>query len=135
MARSLARDAAMKLIYAQMLGGDGGEETLTDLIAFKPTQDDRRYLEETVSSVLREKDRIDALIEKYLVNWTLERLSRVDLSILRLAVYELVFRKDIPAAVAINEAVELSHIYSTEESGSFINGVLGNLNRSEKALV
>lgn len=130
MARSLARETAMKLIYADMLGGSSGEETLADLIGFKPTQDDRQYLDSTMAAMKEEKAKIDGLIEKYLVNWTLERLARVDLAILRLAVYELMHRKDIPAAVVINEAVELSHAYSTEEAGSFINGVLGSLNRS-----
>lgn len=134
MARSMAREAAMKLIYENMMGGVGGEETLTGLIEFKPTQDDQQYLDETVRTVEQKRPQIDALIEKYLVNWTLDRLSRVDLAILRLAVFELTSRKDIPKAVVINEAVEMSHVYSTEEAGSFINGVLGSLNRAGDTL-
>ena len=62
-------------------------------------------------------------------DWSIERIARVDLAILRLAAYELLYMDDIPAAVTINEAVELSRRFSTEQSGAFINGVLGNLNR------
>lgn len=134
MARSLARETAMKLVYAQMMGGEYGEETLEGLTEFVPTKDDRKYLDETVNAVVSRRAALDAVISKYLVKWTIERLSRVDLSILRLAVYELLCRKDIPAAVVINEAVELSHVYSTEEAGAFINGVLGNINRAGETL-
>lgn len=134
MARSLARETAMKLVYAQMMGGEYGEETLEGLTEFVPTKDDRKYLDETVNAVVSRRAALDAVISKYLVKWTIDRLSRVDLSILRLAVYELLCRKDIPAAVVINEAVELSHVYSTEEAGAFINGVLGNINRAGETL-
>lgn len=134
MARSLARETAMKLVYAQMMGGEYGEETLEGLTEFVPTKDDRKYLDETVNAVVSRRAALDAVISRYLVKWTIDRLSRVDLSILRLAVYELLCRKEIPAAVVINEAVELSHVYSTEEAGAFINGVLGNINRAGEML-
>lgn len=134
MARSLARETAMKLVYAQMMGGEYGEETLEGLTEFVPTKDDRKYLDETVNAVVSRRAALDAVISRYLVKWTIDRLSRVDLSILRLAVYELLCRKEIPAAVVINEAVELSHVYSTEEAGAFINGVLGNINRAGETL-
>lgn len=134
MARSLARETAMKLVYAQMMGGEYGEETLEGLTEFVPTKDDRKYLDETVNAVVSRRAALDAVISKYLVKWTIDRLSRVDLSILRLAVFELLCRKEIPAAVVINEAVELSHLYSTEEAGAFINGVLGNINRAGETL-
>ena len=134
MARSLARETAMKLVYAQMMGGEYGEETIEGLIEFRPTKDDRQYLDETVSAVVSRRAALDAIIAKYLVKWTIDRLARVDLSILRLAVFELTCRKDIPAAVVINEAVELSHVYSTEDAGAFINGVLGYVNRAGETL-
>lgn len=134
MARSLARETAMKLVYAQMMGGEYGEETLEGLTEFMPTKDDKKYLDETVNAVVSRRAALDAVISRYLVKWTIDRLSRVDLSILRLAVYELLCRKEIPAAVVINEAVELSHVYSTEEAGAFINGVLGNINRAGETL-
>ena len=87
-----------------------------------------------MNAVVSRRAALDAIIAKYLVKWTIDRLARVDLSILRLAVFELTCRKDIPAAVVINEAVELSHVYSTEDAGAFINGVLGNVNRAGETL-
>lgn len=130
MARGEARAVAMQLIYEEMLGGKGGEDTLTGLLGFSPSGDDLSYIQDVVEGVREHQDSLDESISPYLNNWTLERLSRVDLSILRLATYEIVFRKDVPAAVAINEAVELSHRYSTDEAGGFINGVLGSLLRA-----
>lgn len=132
MARSEARAAALQLIYAEMLGGEGGENTLSDLLGFSPAGDDLAYIADVETGVLERQGELDGRIEKYLVNWTLERLSRVDLAILRLAVYEIFFREDVPEAVAANEAVELSRRFSTDEAGSFINGVLGNIIRMEE---
>lgn len=132
MARGEARVAAMQLIYEEMLGGEGGEWTLTELLGFSPSGDDLLYIQDVSGGVKARQDELDARIEKYLVGWSLERLARVDLAILRLAAYEIFYRDDIPGPVAVNEAVELSHQFSTEEAGGFINGVLGSLVRAEK---
>lgn len=131
MARAEARVAAMQLIYARMLGGEGGERTLVELLGFSPSGDDIDYIGDVVDGADTRQDALDACIERYLVNWTLDRLARVDLAILRLAVYEILHREDVPSAVAVNEAVELSHTFSTEEAGGFINGVLGSFVRAE----
>ena len=72
-------------------------------------------------------DEIDALIESKLKNWKLSRISKVSLSILRMAVYELKYLADVPASVALNEAVELAKQYASEDDYSFVNGVLGNV--------
>lgn len=72
-------------------------------------------------------DEIDALIESKLKNWKLSRISKVSLSILRMAVYELKYLADVPSSVAINEAVELAKQYASEDNYSFVNGVLGNV--------
>ena len=72
-------------------------------------------------------DEIDALIESKLKNWKLSRISKVSLSILRMAVYELKYLADVPSSVAINEAVELAKQYASEDDYSFVNGVLGNV--------
>lgn len=134
MARSEARAAAMQWIYAEMLGGEGGADALAELLGVSPpTGEDRVYIDETAGGVLGHAETLDAQIARYLVKWTLERISRVDLAILRLAVYEICYREDVPDAVAINEAVELSHVYSTDEAGGFINGVLGSLLRERNA--
>jgi N utilization substance protein B len=72
-------------------------------------------------------DEIDALIESKLKNWKLSRISKVSLSILRMAVYELKYLADVPSSVTINEAVELAKQYASEDDYSFVNGVLGNI--------
>lgn len=85
------------------------------------------FTERIVQGVIEHKDKIDRLIEKYLINWTLERISLVDKTLLRMAIYEICFEDDVPFAVSINEAVELAHKYGDEKSGKFINGVLSNI--------
>ena len=72
---------------------------------------------------------IDALLEEVSVGWPVERMAQVDRAILRIATYELTHRPDTPAAVVLNEAVELANLYSTDHSGRFVNGVLANIAR------
>lgn len=131
MGRSEARAAAMQLLYEAMLGGQGGEDTKLELLSLDMSDEDETYIDGLVTEALSRQPALDAEIEKYLVNWTLERLSRVDLAILRLAALEILHRDDVPDSVAINEAVELSHTFSTDEAGPFINGVLGSLARGK----
>ena len=132
MARPIAREAAMQLVFEQIFGGVGETETLVDLIDYQPSENDRGYIDMVVSGVREHEKEIDAQISACLRGWTIERLSRVDLAILRLAVYEMEYT-DVPAAVSINEAVELTRKYSQEESCSFINGVLGTISRKMSA--
>lgn len=135
MARSSAREAAMQLVFEQIFGGEGGDDTLHALIEYTPSKKDDAYIVQVTQGVMDNRMQIDAYIRDFLQDWTIERLSRVDLSILRLATYELFYCEDIPAAVTINEAVELARKFSTPESGAFINGVLGNLNRKREAKI
>ena len=132
MARPIAREAAMQLIFEQIFGGEGETQTLVDLIDYIPDEKDQGYINTVVNGVRDRAAQLDAEIASCLRGWTLARLSRVDLAILRLAVYEMK-HTDIPAAVAINEAVELTRKYSQEESCSFINGVLGTISRKASA--
>lgn len=78
---------------------------------------------------------IDAIIEQNLKNWNLARISKVSLSLLRLAVYELCFLKEVDPAIAINEAIEIAKIYSTQEDANYINGVLGSVVRGMTEVV
>ena len=84
----------------------------------------RKFAEGLVRGVLEKQEVLDVLIQKCAENWKLSRIARVDLSVLRLAVYELKFRPDVPPAVAINEAIDLAKYFSSNESGRFVNGVL-----------
>lgn len=130
MDRTGERAAAMKLLYEWEMGGNGGEDTRLGLLEMSPDDRETQYMENLFEGVVEHKDELDLIIEKYLVGWTLDRVPRVDLSILRIGAYEILY-KTVPPGVAVNEAVELSRTYSTDKSGAFINGVLGKLLRSE----
>ena len=92
------------------------------------------YFLDVVHGVMEKKDEIDSLIENHARGWSLERMPKVDLAIMRLAIYELRFREDIPWNVSINEAVELAKKYGGDQSKSFINGVLGKIVASLQAV-
>lgn len=88
---------------------------------------DRSFVEAEFRGVIENKEKIDSLINQYAEGWSVERIAKSDLAIIRLCVYEILFNEDIPHKVAINEAVELSKIYSSDEAPAFINGVLGKI--------
>ena len=85
---------------------------------------DREYIKAREEAILAKLPEIDAAISEKAVGWTIERMGKADLAIIRLAVYEIMFDDDIPVSVAINEAVELAKKYGREESCGFVNGVL-----------
>lgn len=129
MDRTGARAAAMKLLYEWEMGGDGGEDTRVGMLGIQPGENESDYMEMLFSGVREHVGEIDEMIAKYAVGWKLDRLSRVDLSVLRVAVYEIRFT-ELADAVAVNEALELARAYSTPEAVSFVNGVLGSLLRA-----
>lgn len=88
------------------------------------SEEEREQLEKRESAILEKLPEIDKAISEKAVGWTIERMGKVDLAIIRLAVYELLFDDEIPVGVSINEAVELAKKYGRDESGSFVNGVL-----------
>lgn len=130
MDRSVARVCAMKLLYEWEMGGDGGEDTRFGMLELKPNENEMEYMNRMVEGVTSNAETIDAQIAKYAIGWPLERITRVDLSILRLGVYELML-KQVPFGVVINEAVAMADQYSGDKAGAFINGVLGNIHRNE----
>jgi len=93
----------------------------------KENKEIREFAEELVKGTLEKLEDIDALIEKLAENWILGRMAAVDRNILRLAAFEILYRKDIPSAVTINEALEIAKKYSSSESAPFLNGVLDRL--------
>lgn len=91
------------------------------------------YAREIVDGVSDHRDEIDELIMSYAQGWTLDRMPNVDRALLRLASWEILFNDEVPTAVAIDEAVELAKEYSTDDSGRFVNGVLGRIADHAKA--
>ena len=91
------------------------------------SDEERTYIEHKVQEILAHLDEIDAIIDSSAQNWKTSRMAKVELTLIRLAVYEIRFEEDIPTGVAINEAVELAKAYREENSASFVNGVLARI--------
>lgn len=128
MSRRAAREIAMKLLYQLEIQKDDREAQINAVLDENSfMENDRKYLLDVVEGVHAQKMFLDELIEKHAKGWKLNRISKVDLSILRLSIYEISFRQDIPFTVSINEAVELAKKYSGEEAGAFVNGVLSKI--------
>lgn len=90
------------------------------------------YIIKTVKNLFENISQIDEWIKKYVKSYGIDRMDKVSLAALRVAVYEMMFERDIPAPVSINEAVRISKKYSTDKAGSLVNGILGNILRDEK---
>jgi N utilization substance protein B len=123
-ARSKARKRALDVLFAADVRGESALEALEAAIADGegPTND---YTETLVRGVVAQQQRIDALLAEHAQGWTLDRMPAVDRNVLRLGVYEMLYVEDVPDAVAVSEAVALAQDLSTDESPSFVNGVLG----------
>ncbi|NMC57025.1 MAG: transcription antitermination factor NusB [Eubacteriaceae bacterium] len=92
---------------------------------------DAVYAKKTILGTVERLEEIDKLISKYLVNWSFDRLSKTDISVLRLAIYEMLYSQDVPDKVAINEAIELAKKYNGDVAGVFVNGLLDNIYKNE----
>jgi N utilization substance protein B len=141
MSRRKAREAAVMLLYHWDMMGFNDENiptTLGETIDSEDTRetlhmalagDDHQYITSILDSIKEHRETIDTAIEAEAFGWKLSRIPKVDLAILRLGVCELLYREDIPGAVTINECVDLAKLYSTDNSGTFINGVLSTIFR------
>lgn len=128
--RRKARELALQVLFQR----DLRRKRVEDILAFvsSPTlwdEDTRNFFFTLVRGVEEKEEIVDRLITEVAEGWTLHRMANIDRNILRIATYEIVFLPEVPASVSINEAVELGKKYGTEESGRFINGVLGRLLR------
>lgn len=130
MSRKVARESAMKLIYQMDINSQSPEELLESFYENEEqpvSSEDKAFIDDHLNGFVKEKDKIDTYIEKYLKGWKLNRIAKVDLAIMRLAVYEMLYRTDVPNTVAVNEAIELAKTFGGDNSASFVNGILGNL--------
>ena len=149
MSRTTARAAAMQMIFEKISGGQGGEDTLkmvydelredgfpgVEHIGKKePDQDDRDYITAALEGVLTHREEIDELIDRHTAKgWSMDRISLVNLTIMRLAVWEILYAEDVPGNVSIAEAMELTERFSDPEDKSFVNGILGTILREHEA--
>ena len=129
MSRPNAREIAMKLLYSRLMGGGGTPDGVAADLGMDepPDAEDIRYVEEILAGVEETQGRLDELIAEYAIGWSKERIARVDLCILRTAIYEMLYRDDVPTGAAIDEAVELAKRYGGERSYAFVNGILGSI--------
>jgi len=126
MTRRLAREVAFRALFQVDVGSALPRSALNYAAeGYNLNPEQTSFIEDLVQGVFSRQQKIDEIIVKYLVNWELKRISAVDRNLLRLALYEILFRPDIPEAVSINEALELAKKYgSSGESVAFINGLL-----------
>ncbi|SFC96808.1 transcription antitermination factor NusB [Clostridium uliginosum] len=130
MNRKLSREKAMELLFGMSLNADNCEETLENFIDNYEgdiKELDLTYIKRILIGVEYNKEKIDEAISANLHNWKIGRISKINLCILKLAVYEIEYNEEVPNRVAINEALEIAKKYSDEKSVSFINAVLDNI--------
>jgi len=145
--RRQGRELALKILYS-LPDHEGGalDDVLTDFWRNFHSKNDllvdgdgshgeelspqsRRFAEELVAGVSEQLERVDRMIEAHSSNWSLDRMARVDLALLRMATYELLCSQDVPPSVVINEAIEIGKCFGTKETPAFINGILDQVAR------
>lgn len=129
MGRRETRENAMKLLYQVQIQRDDVEEQISRFIEEQEIIEpqDKEYMLNVVNGVIEKEAELDDLISSHAKGWTIQRMPKVDLAIMRLSCFEMKYRDDIPVNVSINEAVELAKKYSGEQSKTFVNGVLGKV--------
>lgn len=129
MTRREARELAVILLFERSFSDSLMEDILETAAEARDTEPDE-FARDLASGADRYIVQIDRMIAEHSQNWSKERISRISMAIMRVAVYEMLYKEDIPVSVSINEAVELAKKYGGDEDPSFINGVLGGIARS-----
>ena len=127
MKRKRSREIAMELLFSMEISKNSYEETIECFVEdyeMDLKTIDLEYIKEVMKSVVDHKEEIDEIIKNSLINWTIDRVSKVNLTIVRLAIAEMLYIDDVPEVVAINEAIELTKKYSDDKSVAFVNGAL-----------
>ena len=144
MTRGNARELALPLIYGRAFTGEEPEQVIAtrlekeyyaglgrenDVYAERPSRAQLRYIDTVVAGVANREAELDAQIRKYAIGWDISRISRLARCILRLAIYETLYVGDVPAGVAVAEAVRIAKKYNDDDTGAFVNGILGSFVR------
>ena len=140
MTRGNARELAVHLIYGQGFTGDAPEAVVdirldkdyyqklaseNEVYSDRPSRAQLTYIDSVVSGVANRTEDLNAHIQKYSIGWDVSRISRLTRSIMQLAIYEILYVEDVPTGVAISEAVRLAKKYDGDDTGAFVNGILG----------
>lgn len=130
MSRKFSREKAMELIFSTMLSKDSNEEAIENFIDNYEgdiKEVDLVYIKTVLDGIKNHNEEIENDIEKFAENWKVDRISKINLAILKLGIYEMKYFDEVPDRVAINEAIEIAKKYSDQKSVSFINGVLDKI--------
>jgi N utilization substance protein B len=132
MSRTVARESAFKIVFETAFQAETPDELYERFFELQDekldvTEDDQKYIKDIINGINENLTTIDEKIKSHLKDWSFERISKVDLAILRISTFEILYRDDIPVKVSVNEAVELAKQYSDEASSSFINGILAEI--------
>ena len=145
MTRSNARELAVHLIYGRVFTGEEPGAVVStrlqkeyykllseenEVYTERPSRAQQIYLDTVVTGVANREEELNALIQKFSIGWDISRISKLTRSVMQLALYEIQYMDDIPTGVAIAEAVRIAKKYDTDETGSFVNGILGTFARS-----
>ena len=144
MTRANARELAVHLIYSQSFTGDEPEQVVNDRLdkeyyhrlseendvyTERPSRAQLKYIDTVVCGVANRAEMLNEQITRYSIGWDISRISRLAKAILQLAIFEVLFVEDVPAGVAVSEAVRLAKKYDGDDTGAFINGILGSFVR------
>lgn len=130
--RRQAREWAVQFLFQTEFNPEKLDQALDDFwndAEKTPQGRDRNYVNDVIRGVIDQQFKIDRTLKRYTENWDVERLGVLDRTVLRVAVYEMLFRDDVPPVVSINEAIEIAKAYSGQKSARFVNGVLDRVQK------
>ena len=145
MTRGNARELAVHLIYGRVFTGEEPEQVVStrldkeyykklgaenEVYAERPSRAQLQYIDSVVSGVANREEDLNAQIRRFSIGWDISRISRLARCILQLAIYEILYVEDVPTGVAVSEAVRIAKMYDGDDTGSFVNGILGSFARS-----
>ena len=148
MTRACARELAVHLIYGRAFTGEEPEQVVSvrldkeyyemlsdenEVYSDRPSRAQLRYIDSVVSGVANREEDLNAQISKFSIGWDISRISKLARCILQLAIYEILYVEDVPTGVAVSEAVRIAKKYDGDDTGSFVNGILGSFARSLSA--
>ena len=145
MTRGNARELAVHLIYGRIFTGEEPEQVVSvrldkeyyeklsaenDVYSDRPSRAQLRYIDGVVSGVANREEELNEQIRKFSIGWDISRISKLARCILQLAIFEILYVEDVPTGVAVSEAVRIAKKYDGDDTGSFVNGILGSFARS-----
>ena len=148
MTRGNARELAVHLIYAREFTGEEPERVVSarldkeyyeklsgenEVYSDRPSRAQLRYIDSVVSGVANRSEDLNGQIQKFAIGWDVSRISRLTRCVMQLAIYEILYVEDVPTGVAISEAVRLAKKYDGDDTGAFVNGILGSSARALEA--